>query len=412
MTRWKLIDRDCDRGRRRRGRLPSAAATDGTTRAAASSKQLLPPVGHVFVINLENKGYTKTFGPASATDPYLSQTLTSEGVLLSEYYGIGHESNDNYLAQISGQGPNLPKPRRTARTSSTSPGPALRRPGQAVGQGCVYPTSVSHRGQPAGGRGLDVEGLHGGHGQHPEPGGGPCGHPALNTQDQTQTAVVGDQYATRHDPFVYFHSIIDTPGVRQRRGRPLTSLPADLQSVEDHAQPHLHHAQPVRRRPRQPVRRRPARRAGLGRRLAAAPGCRRSWPRPPTSTTACSSSPSTSPMARSRTPRPAAARDRARTRRCRASPASAAAWSAPWSCRAGCGPGSSNNTGYNHYSLLATIEALFGLSRLGYAADRLTVRAGRLHGLPAVLTATAWTSRTATGCASARRSGSTPVTGD
>jgi hypothetical protein len=36
-----------------------------------------------------------------------------------------------------------------------------------------------------------------------------CGHPALNSQDKTQSAVAGDGYVSRHDPFVYFHSIID-----------------------------------------------------------------------------------------------------------------------------------------------------------------------------------------------------------
>ena len=30
-------------------------------------------------------------------------------------------------------------------------------------------------------------------------------------------------------------------------------------------------------------------------------------------------------------------------------------------------PGAANDTDYNHYSLLATIEDLFGLGRLGYA---------------------------------------------
>ena len=36
-----------------------------------------------------------------------------------------------------------------------------------------------------------------------------CGHPKLGAADNTQSAVVGDGYATRHDPFVYFHSVID-----------------------------------------------------------------------------------------------------------------------------------------------------------------------------------------------------------
>jgi phosphatidylinositol-3-phosphatase len=45
-----------------------------------------------------------------------------------------------------------------------------------------------------------------------------CGHPALNSTDHTQSAEapspsvpLGDQYASRHDPFVYFHSVIDSP---------------------------------------------------------------------------------------------------------------------------------------------------------------------------------------------------------
>ena len=36
-----------------------------------------------------------------------------------------------------------------------------------------------------------------------------CGHPALNSVDNTQDAVEGDGYATRHDPFVYFESVIN-----------------------------------------------------------------------------------------------------------------------------------------------------------------------------------------------------------
>ncbi len=36
-----------------------------------------------------------------------------------------------------------------------------------------------------------------------------CGHPAINSIDETQKAEPGDGYATRHDPFVYFHSVID-----------------------------------------------------------------------------------------------------------------------------------------------------------------------------------------------------------
>lgn len=73
---------------------------------AGSAAARMPPIKHVFVIVLENKDYDETFGHNSAA-PYLSLTLPKLGALLPNYYGIGHDSNDNYLAMVSGQGPNV-----------------------------------------------------------------------------------------------------------------------------------------------------------------------------------------------------------------------------------------------------------------------------------------------------------------
>jgi hypothetical protein len=65
-----------------------------------------PPIRHVFTIVLENKGYAESFGPNSLA-PYLSQQLTAQGELLTNYYGIGHNSLPNYIALVSGQAPNV-----------------------------------------------------------------------------------------------------------------------------------------------------------------------------------------------------------------------------------------------------------------------------------------------------------------
>jgi hypothetical protein len=44
-------------------------------------------------------------------------------------------------------------------------------------------------------------------------GGSPnCVHPAINAHDGTQTATATKMYAVRHNPFVYFHSLIDQHG--------------------------------------------------------------------------------------------------------------------------------------------------------------------------------------------------------
>src|SRR5579862_7755010 len=61
-------------------------------------------IKHVFVIVLENKNYDETFG-TSTQDPYLQKTLVPMGTLLTQYFGTGHVSLDNYISLISGQAP-------------------------------------------------------------------------------------------------------------------------------------------------------------------------------------------------------------------------------------------------------------------------------------------------------------------
>jgi hypothetical protein len=61
-------------------------------------------------------------------------------------------------------------------------------------------------------------------------GGTTCAHPPLNQPDPTQTAAADDLYAARHNPFVYFHAIIDAPDCA-RNDVPLTRLPGDLDSL-------------------------------------------------------------------------------------------------------------------------------------------------------------------------------------
>jgi phospholipase C len=182
-----------------------------------------PPVKNVFVIMLENKGYTQTFGSGSAV-PYLATTLPAQGELLTEYYGIGHNSNDNYIAMISGQAPN-PQNQADCQIFSDFVSTGVIAPyGQLAGQGCVFPSSVKTVGDQLQSAGLTWRG-------YMEDMPSPCYHPALNTQDQTQTATATNQYATRHNPFVYFHSIIDTASC-SANDVPLTQLNSDLSSTK------------------------------------------------------------------------------------------------------------------------------------------------------------------------------------
>ncbi|HZU80069.1 MAG TPA: alkaline phosphatase family protein [Acidimicrobiales bacterium] len=196
----------------------AAAAAIVALPAATPAVSTLPPVTHVFVIVLENENASATFGNSTA-DPYLAQILVSEGAYLPNYFGTGHESNDNYVAMVSGQAPN-PQSQGDCQIYDdfVGTGPVVAPgalpastplDGQAVGTGCVYPTSVETIGDQLTGAGLSWKGYMGDMGNVPTREAANCGHPALNSQDKTQTAVAGDGYVSRHDPFVYFHSIID-----------------------------------------------------------------------------------------------------------------------------------------------------------------------------------------------------------
>lgn len=211
---------------------PSVTAAAATAASVTPARDVLPRVRHVFVINLENNGYDETFGPDSPA-PYLSRTLRSRGQLLTQYYGTAHQSLGNYIAQISGQGPNVDT-QADCQLFSDFVQVSTASPGQAVGQGCVYPASVPTLAGQLTAAGRTWKG-------YMQDMGTPCRHPQIGAADDTQQAEVGDQYATRHNPFMYFHSIIDSPSCA-RRVVPLGRLRDDL--AREATTPHLSYITP------------------------------------------------------------------------------------------------------------------------------------------------------------------------
>ena len=191
----------------------------------------LPPVRHVFVLLLENQSYAVTFGRDSRA-PYLARTLPARGALLTDYYAIGHASLGNYIALISGQAPNeatqLDCPTfADFRASAAAPDAH----GQLPGSGCVYPAAVKSLPDQLEAAGLTWKGYMEDMGRNPAREPATCGHVPLGRPETTLLAQPTDQYAARHDPFVYFHAIIDDPARCNAHVVDLARLPADLASV-------------------------------------------------------------------------------------------------------------------------------------------------------------------------------------
>jgi hypothetical protein len=184
----------------------------------------LPPVKHVFVVVLENENADLTFGPGTKA-PYLARALPAQGQFVPNYYAVTHLSLGNYIAMVSGQGSNPDTQADCQFFSDVTPG-AIGPDGQALGAGCVYPAAIRTVADQLSAKGLTWKGYMEDMGNTP---GRPatCRHPAIGSQDDTQQAKKGQQYAARHNPFVYFHSIIDHPSCNQN-DVPLDRLPADL----------------------------------------------------------------------------------------------------------------------------------------------------------------------------------------
>ena len=199
--------------------------------SGASAAATTPPtqIKHVFTIVLENHDYVDTFAPDTLA-PYLAKTLPAFGALLTNYYGIGHVSLPNYIAMISGQRPNpiTQSDCQIFQEFVGLPGPAG---GQAIGEGCVYPAKVKTLPEQLTGRGFRWKGYMESMGNTPSRERATCAHPPINQQDPTQVATAQDSYATRHNPFVYFHSIIANQAYCDAHVVNLNNLTNDLATV-------------------------------------------------------------------------------------------------------------------------------------------------------------------------------------
>lgn len=210
------------------GLLAALVLSPHAVEAANTPARATPRIGHVFILMLENEGYDITFG-ADSPATYLNQ-LRRQGAFVSNYFGTSHFSLGNYIALISGQAPNpatdydCPQFTEFVASGTTTDG-------QAIGSGCVYPASVPTIANQLEAKGLSWKAYMEDMGNNPERESAACGHPQIGTADNTQQAQVGDQYASRHDPFVYFHGIIDTASCAQRVVN-LGELTSDLQTID------------------------------------------------------------------------------------------------------------------------------------------------------------------------------------
>jgi phosphatidylinositol-3-phosphatase len=173
-------------------------------RAAAG----FPPIKHIWIVVLENKGYAASFGASS----YLA-SLAQQGALIPNYFGVAHQSLPNYIAMIGGQGPTPQTQSDCQAYSDVTPGSQASGNGhQAQGDGCVYPKDYPTVADQIGAAGLTWKGYMedlGFDAARDAPMS--CKSPSGGAfQDTTQKAEAQDGYAARHNPFLYYHTVLDS----------------------------------------------------------------------------------------------------------------------------------------------------------------------------------------------------------
>lgn len=164
----------------------------------------LPPIKHVFLVVLSDTGFNQAFGPG-APATYLSKTLVSQGELLDDFYAVTGGELANEIALISGQGPTVQTaedcPQYTAITPAT-----VGADGQVLGSGCVYPSQTDTLAQQLSADGETWKAYVEGIGETPaQPAA--CAHPVLGAADANHVPTAEDPYVTWRDPFVYFESV-------------------------------------------------------------------------------------------------------------------------------------------------------------------------------------------------------------
>jgi hypothetical protein len=100
--------------------------------------------------------------------------------------------------------------------------------GQVGGAGCVYPNTTLTIGDQVTSAGLQWRAY------IDDMGKTPCVHPNSNASDSAQLAGAGPEYDTRHNPFIYFHSLLDL-GDCASDDLSLDKLPAVLRKASSKA---------------------------------------------------------------------------------------------------------------------------------------------------------------------------------
>ena len=187
-----------------------STTTTSSTTTTTSSTTTTPAtpqhkVGHVFVIALSTPSFDAVFGAQSIAH-YLNGTLVRRGTLLGGYETLGRSELPDYLAMVSGQAPNAATRGNCATYSEFPANTSPSKTGEIPGDACVYPNTIITLADQVTSAGHTWKAY------IDDMGPATCAHPNSDAPDVGSLPRTGADYDTRHNPFIYFHSLLDLGG--------------------------------------------------------------------------------------------------------------------------------------------------------------------------------------------------------
>lgn len=195
------------------------------------SPALLSQITHVWVIVLSGGSFEETLNHRSLA-PYLAGQLVPKGALLTHYSLVAGSPLANDIALLSGQGPN-PETERGCPTYDALAPAGVGAHGLATGSGCLYPASVQTLADQVQTAALswraylqDMAPTEVG-AQGAPAGTSTCRHPQPGGPEPIVPPSAGHDYLLSRNPFVYFDSLIESQACTQD-DVDLSRLKADL----------------------------------------------------------------------------------------------------------------------------------------------------------------------------------------
>ena len=191
---------------------------------------LLSQITHVWTIVLSGGSFSAAVSDQGST-PYLTKQLLPKGTLLSDYALVGASPAANDIALLSGQGPNPETEKDCPAYTALAPG-TLDPKGIAGGSGCVYPAAVHTLADQTTEAALTWRAYL--QDMAPSSGTAPttCRHPSLGGSEGSEALTPGNDYLIARNPFVYFDSLIESQACA-KDDVDLNQLSADLANPAD-----------------------------------------------------------------------------------------------------------------------------------------------------------------------------------